>query len=310
MLKEAVYRSPKWMRNFIDFEVNTGKDIKGEPSKRAILKEWDKRWKECNNSSAKTREFIEFYSLEIEGARWSRYISSSELDEIRLKHRGDMAIWEKFDKWLPKYRKDKKESEERYRRERERERYENEQKQQKIKKDLDDLYSAIVKDFSNNPYFDKYSTQIRNGNVCFDYKFENGDTFNICGYKITYKKSTYTVGTTSKDRFVKLCNNISQHGRKRPGGSKSWSSGSGSGSSDSGSRYSSKTKSDDPNRARYDKLVDNIKLREEQLKKMSKTDKERTALENELDNYKRAAERMKTKHKFENIKSFIGFFKY
>ena len=69
-------------------------------------------------------------------------------------------------------------------------------------------------------------------------------------------------------------------------------------------------KSDDPNRARYDKLVDNIKLREEQLKKMSKTDKERTALENELDNYKRAAERMKTKHKFENIKSFIGFFKY
>jgi hypothetical protein len=119
MLKEAVYRSPKWMRNFIDFEVNTGKDIKGEPSKRAILKEWDKRWKECNNSSAKTREFIEFYSLEIEGARWSRYISSSELDEIRLKHRGDMTIWEKFDKWLPKYRKDKKESEERYRRERE-----------------------------------------------------------------------------------------------------------------------------------------------------------------------------------------------
>jgi hypothetical protein len=238
------------------------------------------------------------------------FISSSELDEIRLKHRGDMTIWEKFDKWLPKYRKDKKESEERYRRERERERYENEQKQQKIKKELDDLYSAIVKDFSSNPYNDKYSTPIRNGNVCFDYKFENGDTFEMCGNKINYKKSTYTVGTTSKDRFVKLCNNISQHGRKRPGGSKSWSSGSGSGSSDSGSRYSSKTKSDDPNRARYDKLVDNIKLREEQLKKMSKTDKERTALENELDNYKRAAERMKTKHKFENIKSFIGFFKY
>lgn len=33
-MNESVYRSPKWMRNFADFEVNTGDDIKGEPSKR------------------------------------------------------------------------------------------------------------------------------------------------------------------------------------------------------------------------------------------------------------------------------------
>ncbi len=32
---EAIYRSPKWMRNFLDYEVATGKDIKGEPSLRA-----------------------------------------------------------------------------------------------------------------------------------------------------------------------------------------------------------------------------------------------------------------------------------
>lgn len=31
-MNEAVLRSPKWMRNFADFEINTGKDIKGEPS--------------------------------------------------------------------------------------------------------------------------------------------------------------------------------------------------------------------------------------------------------------------------------------
>lgn len=31
---EAIYRSPKWLRNFLDYEVATGKDIKGEPSKR------------------------------------------------------------------------------------------------------------------------------------------------------------------------------------------------------------------------------------------------------------------------------------
>jgi len=33
-MNEGVIRSPKWMRNFVDFEVNTGDDIKGEPSKK------------------------------------------------------------------------------------------------------------------------------------------------------------------------------------------------------------------------------------------------------------------------------------
>jgi hypothetical protein len=331
MLKEAVFRSPKWMRNFLDFEVNTGQDIKGEPSKRAILKEWDMRWKECDES-----DFKEFYGTQIKGERWARYITSTELEEIKKKHRGDMSIWEKFDEWLPghkiakkeakerykKYEKERKEKEERERYERikreereryerikreERERYEKEQRQKRITKELDDLFSAIVKDFSNNPYSDKYSTPRRNGKVCFDYKFENGDTFDMCDNKINYKNSTYTVGLIYRNKFVNLCNEIVEKGRTRPGGSKSWSGGSSSGS---GSRYSSKTKSNDPNRDRYDKLMDNIKLREQQLRKMSKTDPERSALENELDNYKRAAERMKTRHKFENIKSFVGFFKY
>ena len=34
MVNEGVYRSPKWMRNFADFEINTDDDIKGQPSKR------------------------------------------------------------------------------------------------------------------------------------------------------------------------------------------------------------------------------------------------------------------------------------
>jgi hypothetical protein len=33
-MNEGVLRSPKWLRNFVDFEVNTGQDIKGEPSKK------------------------------------------------------------------------------------------------------------------------------------------------------------------------------------------------------------------------------------------------------------------------------------
>lgn len=33
-MNEGIYRSPKWLRNVADFEINTGDDIKGEPSKR------------------------------------------------------------------------------------------------------------------------------------------------------------------------------------------------------------------------------------------------------------------------------------
>ena len=33
-MNESVYRTPKWMRGFADFEINTGEDIKGKPSKR------------------------------------------------------------------------------------------------------------------------------------------------------------------------------------------------------------------------------------------------------------------------------------
>ena len=51
-------------------------------------------------------------------------------------------------------------------------------------------------------------------------------------------------------------------------------------------------KPDNRDQLRFNKLNDNIKLREEQLKKMSKTDPERTALENELDNFKIALQRL------------------
>lgn len=33
-MNESVLRSPKWMRNFLDFEITTGEDIKGEPSEK------------------------------------------------------------------------------------------------------------------------------------------------------------------------------------------------------------------------------------------------------------------------------------
>ena len=36
MLNEGVYRSPKWLRKFMDFEVSTGDDIKGKKSKKIV----------------------------------------------------------------------------------------------------------------------------------------------------------------------------------------------------------------------------------------------------------------------------------
>lgn len=94
-MNEAIYRSPKWLRNILDFEVNTGKDIKGEPSKKAILKAWDERWKECGDRDV----FGTFYKENYD--RTAYYLTSTELEKIRKSLRGDMSVWDKFDKWLP-----------------------------------------------------------------------------------------------------------------------------------------------------------------------------------------------------------------
>lgn len=47
-MNESVIRSPKWLRNMLDFEINTGEDIKGEPSK--------KRQKQIEVEAEKTRK--------------------------------------------------------------------------------------------------------------------------------------------------------------------------------------------------------------------------------------------------------------
>ena len=51
-VNEAIYRSPKFLRKFMDFEINTKGDIKGEPSekekKRRIWEMWDDRWRSCD----------------------------------------------------------------------------------------------------------------------------------------------------------------------------------------------------------------------------------------------------------------------
>jgi len=53
-MNESVIRSPKWLRNFVDFEINTGNDIKGEPSKKIQKKiESERLKKEIEQKKAK-----------------------------------------------------------------------------------------------------------------------------------------------------------------------------------------------------------------------------------------------------------------
>lgn len=245
MLNEGVYRSPEWLRKYVDFELHTGEDIKGKKSKREIEKE-------------------------------------------------------------RKDAEDKKEREARIeadRREREAER-EEERRSQEIKNDLNNLFERMVKDFSSNPYNDKYSTPTKNGKVCFHYTFEEGDTFEMDDNKINYGRSTYTVGLSYKAKFIKLANEMMEKGHSRKGYSKGKSSYDYSGSS-SGSK--AKNYSSHPKGGLYQTLKDTVRQREEQLKKMSKNDPERFTLENELNTAKRKVIEMNSKYKFEKFNNIYSF---
>lgn len=59
MTNESVIRSPKWMRNFLDFEINTGEDIKGEPSESRKRKLEEDRFKKMAEENLKNRKKAE-----------------------------------------------------------------------------------------------------------------------------------------------------------------------------------------------------------------------------------------------------------
>lgn len=288
MIKESVYRSPKWLRKFVDFEISTGDDISDKISQKKqekeLRKKWNKRWQDANQEEFKDF-FKEVYSEYVK-SNFRGWVMDSDLSTIKSDFLDDMELWEKFDKWLS----DKKEKE---------------RKQAKIKKELDDLKERLISDFRSAPYSDKFETPTINGKVCFHYTFENGDTFKMCDNEITYSGNnsngklvniTYTVGLIYRSAFVSIANSIINNARNRRT----------SGYSSSSNSYK-KSKSTDPKRNRYDEILDKIKLREAQIKKMSDSDPNKQQLKNELDNYKRAAERMKDKYKFEHLSGFNKF---
>lgn len=285
--EKGVYRSPKWLRNFIDYEVHTGEDIKGKVSKRELKerrnREWDSKWSNIDIDDFKS--FYEkfhknyFYSREMEG------LARADWDN-------NIDIFGEFEKYL-KVEKEKKD------------------KEKRILNDINNLYDSISNDFYKNPYIDKFS----NNPVTF--KFENGDIFELRPLEIKFTSiskgiiTTYNVSWQINNRFYDLINRIIPASRKRP------STNSNSSSNSNRSRYNNtdpnnKEKvnnkySNHPKGKLYQTLKDTISQREAQLKSMSKNHPDRESLENELRNAKTRLEDMKIKYKFEHINNFYKF---
>lgn len=89
-----------------------------------------------------------------------------------------------------------------------------------------------------------------------------------------------------------MCNNIIKSGKSRPSQS---------------NNQNKSPKSGNPQKDKYNLINDKIKLREEQLRGMSKTDTNRQGLENELQAYKRVRDKMKSEYKFEGLRYLKTF---
>lgn len=326
MIKEGVIRSPKWLRNFIDFEINTGEDIKGEKSKRRIskekkeaeinrLKEWDRKWSEADDD-----DFVDFLRSEYPEYLNKFSLYKSDLEEFKEKHRGDDSVWVKFDKWKIKS---------------------NEQKflLNEVRKLLEELNVDWMRNgfnykdridqsyagdemickytFTKRPRgsglgklvtmrFQKDNTGSYTGNSKMHIKFEAYWDM-IDKTKGVYHSTVEEVSITGMlvSEFIKFINRVLKDGKER---SKSSSSSySGKSKFDYGDyddifgKNKEKKKSDDPKRNLYDTLINTKKLREDQLKKMSKSDPDRQSLENELNTLNAKIKSMKDKYKFEHL---------
>lgn len=292
------FRSPTWLRNILDFEILTGKDITGEPSRRAVRKEinrrekerkqrvleekrrkreqekeereekerlrkatWNMRWR-----TKDTHTFRDFYKEVLNGGN---FVFTSDLDDIKKKWRYKDSLWEAYDIYL----------------ERERKKLNDRIKQQKINDDVDDILNSILNDWSKNPYSDKIETiEYRNG-IKIEYTMENGETITLYDNKLTHGNTIYTLGTITNYNFNILFNKIV--GSINSGRSKKRTS-----------HRRKKGSSDNPKRDLYNSIIETIKKREDQLKNMKINDPDRESLMNELRVAKLKAKKIKIKYSF------------
>lgn len=282
MINESTFRSPKWMRKFMDFELKTGKDIKGDEKEKQ------------KDSSKKEEEIEQERKKREERERWNEHIKNKDRE-----------------------RRERQEREERERQER----YSKQNNQERLAKEVNDIYLRFLKETLRYNFKDKYRTDTQKQTTVFTFTFENNDVIKLYIYNgektlvftDNLHNSTYKIPTYLWNKFVETANEGIRKSRTRPSGyggsgsSSSNSGGSSSSSSSSTSSSSTKKNADHPKRGMYDTLKRTVKLREDQLSKMKTTDPEYTSLKNELETARTAMNNLKSKYQFENLKSFTDY---
>ena len=331
---ESVFRSPKWLQDYLDFEIRTGQDIKGGKSKRQIQREqeeaeansrrkWNVAWDRMMDDLNMKHQFKVFMVSEYPKYAGRDYLSTAEMESFKTRYRGDHTVWSNFEKFLKK----KEESD-------------------KYTLFVNEIIEEMESDWRNNGdnYSDRMSDNTSGSGRSFTYTFAKRNRKNsTCSRTVTMifkkdSKGSYTgesemdiqfeifdqyLGKNTRynlttsglliNRFIKFINSVTESS-KRSGGGKYY------GGSSSNSNYSNSKKSEpkgkydtpktgNKDRDRYNLLKDKYKLRKEQLDGMSENDPTYTSLKNELDNYKRAIDRMKDQHKFETLISWEQFIK-
>lgn len=169
----------------------------------------------------------------------------------------------------------------------------------KNEQELEILYSKILSDWKSSPYVDKYSTDPQG--YTFYYRFDNNDIFTINGRTIRVticieNKEYSNISDYFREKFDGLFNYIKTSFKEKE---KTYNK-------PKQPIYKQKISSN-PTKDKFNKLKNNIKVREEQLKHMSSDDPNKILLQNELDNLKIAVNRMKNKYQFEHLCNFYNY---
>ena len=186
------------------------------------------------------------------------------------------------------------------------ERYNNEYRWDNNQRKFEKILNLVIKDFNNSPYSHKYSARSINGGVHFTYNFNNGYKLNLVDeYLFLSKQNGEMINSFNLDsiqviELYRLINKIidrteSQRTYSNSDYERAKRKYDEYQKESDNSRTKSEPKVESTGNPKLDKILEKIKLREEQLRKMKSNDTERSALENELNTYKNIANKMKSK---------------
>ena len=275
MINEAKYRSPKWLRNFVDYEINTGEDIKGEPSKKRAAKLEKEKQAELKRQADERQKSRERQ----EQARRDQQAR----EDVRRKQEQQDQIERELNTLYKSIISD----------------FSSNPYEDKIATPKINGQNACNYRFENGKII-KFYKKANDSRHCLEWE----DSTYTLGSVWTSKFISLINEMIDKGRTRPQKSGYDRYDSYNKSGSSS-SSGYKSSGTSSGPKKDNTT--GHPKGNLYNTLKQTIKQREEQLSKMSKQDPSRTALENELANAKSKVADMKSKYKFENLKNFEDF---